>query len=272
MCNCDDCGGITLFKGQKGDTGATGATGATGLNGANGANGTDGTNGIHGGFSSNWLFSTSITSTYPTSTFLKFDSTTYSAVTNIKVNVSNIDNTNMTNFLNSFKNTINSVNNYGLIRIYESIDSNTFWMGKITSVNALDATTFNIGVEHIQSNGTFLNTDSIIVDFTPFGTISSTKTTVLAIGSWDMLTSATKVLTHGLVGSDIISVTGILRNDAVDAYYPIPYSSLSNSIDLYISSIDNTSITLITKTGSIFQSSNFNESAMNRGYITIITR
>lgn len=133
----------------------------------NGAAGANGSNGFFGGFSAEWVFDTA-TSANPPLTELRFDNATLASVTNIYVNDTNADSVDHNNFLEQFKNSISGTDYFGLVRVWKQYDSDVFWMGKVTAVtdNGADHT---IAVTHIASNGTFADTDDVVMSFTPAG-------------------------------------------------------------------------------------------------------
>lgn len=166
--NCLDTSQIVI---PAGDNGADGANGTNGTNGSNGADG------IFGGFSAKWRFDAT-TGGAPAATFLKFDSTVLSTVSSITVNDLNADSTDHDNFLASFQNTINSLNQFGLVRIWKRLDSNTFWSGEITDTS--DAgTSRTFAVTHIESNGTFATNDEVVLSFVPRGASAADDKEVL---------------------------------------------------------------------------------------------
>ncbi len=147
MCiNCDD-NTTDIPVGNDGEPGATGS------------------NGLFGGFCGKWLFSTS-TATGPTSTFFRFNNTTYSSVTNLYISDTNFDSLNYDAFLDSFDNG----GSFGYVRIYKEFDNTKFWLGTVTSVtdNGADHT---IGVTYILSNGTFSASDALVVCFDGKGSL-----------------------------------------------------------------------------------------------------
>jgi len=148
-----------------------GPTGSNCTNRTNGTNETNGQDGNVGGISARWRVNAT-TSGAPAATFLKFDSTVLSGVTNITVNDLNADNTDHNNFLASFQNISDAVSQWGLIRIWKRFDSNTFWSGKVTGT-ADAGTSRAFTVEHIESNGTFAASDELILSFAANGASAS---------------------------------------------------------------------------------------------------
>ena len=151
-CNCSDqCSTpITIPTGNAGNDGA------------------DGSDGIFGGFSSNWLFSSS-TSTGPSATEIRLNNVTPASVTEIYVADSNGNTIDMSAFITSFSNG----SAFGKIRLYKEDDKTKFWLGTITAVTD-NGTDFTLDVTHIQSNSTFTAADSVIISFAPSGADGST--------------------------------------------------------------------------------------------------
>jgi hypothetical protein len=90
------------------------------------------------------------------------------------------------------------------------------------------------------------------------------------IGDWDMDTDGSKNVAHGL--SDFKKIRGIdviIRNDSDTA----PYHHLSNSpsaaIELWINGIDNSNIGISRRASGNFDSTSYDSTSYNRGWITI---
>lgn len=149
------CGGCESLNTGILPTGATGATGATGVRGT------------YGGFSSDWVFSTSIGSG-PASTNIRLNSATYSAVTTIYISNVNSDAIDVTNFLLSFTNN----SKYGYIRLFKETDNTVFWYGQITAL-VNNVTEIVLTVTYFDANSTFSAADPIVVTFSPSGSGSS---------------------------------------------------------------------------------------------------
>lgn len=119
--------------------------------------------GDYGGYSSKWKFSNAITAS-AASTEVRLDSATYNAVANIYINETNADSTNVANILASFDNG----GNFGYIRLFKEFDSDTFWVGEVTSVTD-NGSYYTIGVTYILHNGAFTSADNIVITFSPSG-------------------------------------------------------------------------------------------------------
>ncbi len=264
-----------LCNGAVGPTGPTGLDGADGLNGVDGVDGINGVDGNPGGFSSLWKYSNVTTTTEPPIYYLKFDSTTPASITTMRISKTNSLNVDMTNFLETFKNTYGTVNQYGLIKIYKKSDSSVFWIGEITSVATLGSGSYILSLSYIQSNGSFTLLDDIVVDYTPFGKGVIYKTKVIDF-VWNMNASTSININHGLNPRQIVSVTGVVKNDLVfpiptAEIYPIPYINNTGVTQLWIDVVSDTYLTLSTKTSGYFQSSLlFSDTAEPRGSITIL--
>ncbi len=128
-----------------------------------GPDGIQGDQGIFGGYSAEWVFSTS-TSTTPSSTQLRLNSATYAVVTEIYVSNTGTGSINQSAFLTSLSNNTN----FGYIRIFKIDDSTKFWNGQITAVtnNGSDHT---LVVTNISSNSTFSSSDAVVLTFSPTG-------------------------------------------------------------------------------------------------------
>lgn len=191
MCGC--LGGCTCSSNST--ILPIGPTGAAGTNGTNGTNGADG---IFGGYSSNWKFSTS-TSTSPASTEIRFNNATYSSVTAIYIHQENYSAINMANFID----TMDDTGNYGYIRVFKYNDATKFWLGKVTNVTD-NGSDYTLTVTYVLANSTFAANDQVVVTFTPIGGGIRYETT-----SFNDATNA------------FYSVAGIVSNTSVGSFvYP----------------------------------------------------
>jgi hypothetical protein len=88
------------------------------------------------------------------------------------------------------------------------------------------------------------------------------------IGDWDMDTTESKNVAHGL--SDFKKIRGIdviIRNDSDTAPY-LHITATANK-DIYISGIDNSNIGITRRTSGTFDSASFDSTSYNRGWVTI---
>jgi hypothetical protein len=134
----------------------------------NGVDGTIGNDGEFGGWSGEWIYDVSTVPGSILATELRFNSLTLSSVTEIYINETNADSTDYSAFLDSFSNTVLGTDHYGLVRVWKRFDSNTFFYGEVTLTQD-NGGYRTINVTHIQSNGTFTDTDNLVVSFTPNG-------------------------------------------------------------------------------------------------------
>lgn len=104
-------------------------------------------------------------------------------------------------------------------------------------------------------------------------------TVQVEIGPWNMTSTASVNVAHGLDKTKIRSVAGMIRDDAGVYYYPIPYSYVANAPsqrgtdELSISYISTTNVVLTrkpddTETGQ-FTGTDFNDTGFSRGYLLI---
>lgn len=139
------------------------AVGRRGLQGAAGAAGAAGSNGQYGGFSSRWLFDT-VTSSNPSSTFLRLNNSNPASTTVIYANETNADSTNVAAFLASFTNG----GDYGRVRIFKEFNSAVFADFIVT--NVVDSGSYQtITVTYVLSSGSFAANDSVVMSFAANG-------------------------------------------------------------------------------------------------------
>jgi len=97
---------------------------------------------------------------------------------------------------------------------------------------------------------------------------------IVSIGDWDMDSSPTTTIAHGLSDfTKIKAVEVMILNDAGNAIYPLnSYNSTSVPDDISggVKSIDATDIVLSRRSGagSFFGSNDFDATSYNRGFIT----
>lgn len=122
--------------------------------------GEDGADGLYGGYSSDWLFSTTTTPS-PASKYVRFNSATYNLVSSIYVSDTNNDSIDVDLLLDTFTG--------GYIRIFKKDDNTKFWYGLITA-NTDSGSYHTLTVTYILSNGTFSADDNIVVTYVKNGT------------------------------------------------------------------------------------------------------
>lgn len=94
------------------------------------------------------------------------------------------------------------------------------------------------------------------------------KTKIIALGVWNMDSIDHLDLTHGLTLSKIRNVSVSIINDAETYLYAIEYISSANSGGYWRTSA--TEVEVIRLGSGFFDSTDFNDGAINRGYITIL--
>jgi hypothetical protein len=94
------------------------------------------------------------------------------------------------------------------------------------------------------------------------------------IGDWNMDTTSGKNVSHGLTSTQwktITNISVILRNDADTLYYPIdPLFLGGESVDAGVHLIGSSTINLNRVTGSFFDTTDFDSTSYNRGWITFM--
>ena len=97
------------------------------------------------------------------------------------------------------------------------------------------------------------------------------KTKVLEIGDWNMDSLNFRNVNHGLTMTKIRSISGILRDDGGNDFYSIGshYSLLSQPLAAAITSVQATWIVVTRLTGGAFDSTSFDRTSYNRGWLTV---
>lgn len=93
-------------------------------------------------------------------------------------------------------------------------------------------------------------------------------TTVISIGDWDMDTAGVASVAHGLTFTDIRSISVLIINDTSTFIYPLNSNNAAGVGNGYFY-FDNTNVFLIRIAGGTFDSTDYNATSFNRGYITI---
>jgi hypothetical protein len=100
---------------------------------------------------------------------------------------------------------------------------------------------------------------------------------IVNIGDWNMDATVSVSIDHGLTSAKIVSAAASVRNDAGDTYYSIPVMD-GNTLSLGFGTIpssyipkawDATHFFLTRLTGGMFDSSDFDATTYNRGFIII---
>lgn len=87
------------------------------------------------------------------------------------------------------------------------------------------------------------------------------------IGDWNMDGTSTITVAHGLTYDKIIGISSVyVRNDADSARYPLQSIDGVN-MDGYIIGYDSTHVTIARVTGQFFDSTDFDSTSYNRGWI-----
>lgn len=104
------------------------------------------------------------------------------------------------------------------------------------------------------------------------GRATSSKLNIdtIDITAWNMDLTPNLFIVHGLTFGNIVSVSGVIRNDTGDTYYPLGARYVgSTPIDAGIESYTSSSIRLSRTTGGFFDSTEFDDIGFNRGFLTV---
>ena len=99
------------------------------------------------------------------------------------------------------------------------------------------------------------------------------KTKVVDIGDWNMASSTTVNVTHGLTVTSIKSVSAMIRADGDATRAPL--NTFNDNTDPAmvgggVNNINATVISLYRRTGGFFDGSSYNSTSYNRGWVTIV--
>ena len=102
------------------------------------------------------------------------------------------------------------------------------------------------------------------------GTNEILRTKVMEIGDWNMDAISSVVIAHGLTLSKIRNAFGMIRNDADDKYISLVEVTISATGGASNIRIDAANITAFRLTAGIFDTTDYDSTSFNRGWITII--
>jgi len=89
------------------------------------------------------------------------------------------------------------------------------------------------------------------------------------IGNWDMDTTGTVLLTHGIDYTKIVSVDVFIRNDTGLIIKNLSHTDLSGAIGGHFEILASYQITLVRNIGGPFDNIDYDTAVYNRGWITI---
>lgn len=109
------------------------------------------------------------------------------------------------------------------------------------------------------------------VMYTKFeGSTDEYKMKVVEIGDWNMDTTLGVNIAHSLSATEwktVRQIDVIIRNDADGQYFKIEYPN-SGNLDGAVAGINSTNISLERTTSGFFDSTSFDSTSYNRGFIT----
>lgn len=138
---------------------------------------------------------------------------------------------------------------------------------------ASSSTTLNDSI--ISQSGsaiTIAGTAEIQSGFRTQATGSYYKVKVLDIGDWNMDSTSSVSVLHGL--ADYKKIRGVsmivVRDDSDTNYYSLPFFNSSTSENGGVTGITSTTVNVGRLTGGVFDNTSFDSTSFNRGWITII--
>ena len=92
---------------------------------------------------------------------------------------------------------------------------------------------------------------------------------IYEMGAWNMDTTSSIGVAHGLTSSKIVGVRATIRSDSIATVYPLPYAVSGTSLvdpSVYANSV---SLVCGRETGGIFDSISYSSVAINRGWFIV---
>lgn len=100
------------------------------------------------------------------------------------------------------------------------------------------------------------------------GNVTETATKIINMGDWNMDSTASLAVAHGLTLANIVAVSAMIRNDADTVHYPLTRNN-SNG-DGSVNTIDVTNVNMTRKVGGVYDSVNFDSTSFNRGWVFVV--
>jgi hypothetical protein len=100
------------------------------------------------------------------------------------------------------------------------------------------------------------------------GAATTIKTKIIEIGDWNMDITSSVNIPHGLAANKIRSVHVIIRNNLDNLYSPSPATDTFTQFEL-THNYDATNVIISRPNGGVFDSTNYDSTSFNRGWITI---
>jgi cytoskeletal protein CcmA (bactofilin family) len=140
-------------------------------------------------------------------------------------------------------------------------DSNLNVAGTLTVAGTTDITS----ALNVTGSGTFDGG----IDAGSSGTALKCK--IVNIGDWNMDTTSSVTVAHGLGASwsNIRHVGLVLRNDANDTIYPSSNVTGASNPAVYVVECDSTNVQINRATSGFFDTTDFNSTSYNRGWLVI---
>jgi len=92
---------------------------------------------------------------------------------------------------------------------------------------------------------------------------------VVEIGAWNMLSTTSLSVVHGLTLGTVISIDVLILNDAGSFAYPIQYASDGDATPSGGWYANSANVVIFRNAASFFVSTSFDGTASNRGFVTI---
>lgn len=104
-------------------------------------------------------------------------------------------------------------------------------------------------------------------DITTEGNVNGLKSKIVDIGDWNMDTTTTANVAHGLTLSKIRTIDVMIRNDIDTIYYPLNHNPSTGISGYYLA--DATNVIMSRVAGGFFDNASYDATSYNRGWITI---
>jgi len=108
-----------------------------------------------------------------------------------------------------------------------------------------------------------------LTESSPPASLGGIKRKLIEIGDWDMDATTSVQIVHGLTYDKIVGCQVLIRNDANNSKLPIPYTNPTGSTLEAIIEVKSTTIDLARSNGGFFDSTDWDSTSYNRGWIIV---
>ena len=154
-----------------------------------------------------------------------------------------------------------------------NINTNATDIGNNQTAIATNASNISTNTSNISTNASNISTNAAAIsanasDISDLQAAQVLDTTIVEIGDWNMDSTANVDIAHGQTYANIRRVSVIIRNDADSFRYSF-CNFYDGTVDIGVSWYSSTNVRIFRLTGGAFDSTDFDSTSYNRGWIII---